>query len=436
MPLMNNLLHALSNVFIDRPSDTRRQVISAKKIQQGDATISTKKRLLGWDIDTVNMTITLPEHRLFALQQTLADMIQKTRTSRKKWQKLLGTLRSTTPALYGAAHSFSILQHALTDTTNQRICLTPLIREILRHWLLLARHAYDTPAALSTVVSTHPTILAATDASKSGMGGFWVTAPSTEHPNGEYFLWRHAFDNTIQQALLTADNPAGTLLINDLELMAIITGAVLAGHHTTQLHPSILLASDNVAAVSWVGKGSTTSISAPALLLHHLGQLRRAKPFALHPVYTPGLSNTLADCCSRSFDMPDADLLHHVRCLHLEQPSWTLVTPPKDLISKLSCSLLGKLHKLVSTPPAALPTTQPGRCGRTSALASSLTPNWWALTTLFPCYNSLANDIDKASLLPVGLKSALVPWREPFVPLARRSPHWAASTPASQLMAN
>ncbi len=38
MPAMNNLLHALYNVFIDRPSDTRRQLISAKKIQQGDAT--------------------------------------------------------------------------------------------------------------------------------------------------------------------------------------------------------------------------------------------------------------------------------------------------------------------------------------------------------------------------------------------------------------
>jgi hypothetical protein len=98
-------------------------------------------------------------------------------------------LRSTSPALYGAAHSFSILQHALPDTTNRRIRLTPLVREILRHWLLLAKQAYDTPAALTTVVPTHPTILAATDASKSGMGGFWVNAPSSAHPTGEYFLW-------------------------------------------------------------------------------------------------------------------------------------------------------------------------------------------------------------------------------------------------------
>jgi hypothetical protein len=84
MPAMNNLLHALYNVFIDRPSNTRRQLVSAKKIQQGDATLSTKKRILGWDIDTATMTITLPEHRLFALRQMLTDMIQKTRTSRKK----------------------------------------------------------------------------------------------------------------------------------------------------------------------------------------------------------------------------------------------------------------------------------------------------------------------------------------------------------------
>jgi hypothetical protein len=426
LPAMNNLLHSLYNVFIDRPHDSRRQLVSTKKLQQGDATFSTKQRILGWDLDTVHMTISLPQHRLTSLKSMLQGMIQKSRTSRKRWHKLLGTLRSTTPALYGASHAFSILQHALTDTTNRRIKVTPLIREVLRHWLHLAQQARDIPAPLATVVPTHPTILAATDASKAGMGGFWVTAPSPTHPSGEYYLWRHAFSDTIKQALITADNPSGTVTINDLELMALITGAVLAAKTTTQPHPTILHAADNTAAIAWSSRGSTTSISAPAFLLHHFGQLRQANPFTFYPVYTPGSSNTIADCCSRSFDLSNMAFLPHIQRLYPIKPSWKLVTPPSELILQLSYSLFGKLHRQESTPPAAQQMTPPGTCGKTSALASSLTPNWWTLTTLFPCCNSSPSAIDAVSLLPVGLQSALAPWKAPFVPWARRSPHWDA----------
>ena len=124
------------------------------------------------------MTLSLPKHRLDSLHQQQQHMLTITCTSRRKWQKLLGTLRSTTPALYGATHLFSILQHALTETTNKRIRITPLLRDVLRHWIQLANQAHVKPAPLHTVVPTPPTILAATDASKAGMGGFWVTAPT------------------------------------------------------------------------------------------------------------------------------------------------------------------------------------------------------------------------------------------------------------------
>jgi len=117
------------------------------------------------------MTLSLPKHRLDSLHQQLQHMLTITCTSRRKWQKLLGTLRSTTPALYGATHLFSILQHALTDTTNKHIHITPLLRNVLRHWIQLANQAHVKPAPLHTVVPTPPTILAATDASKAGMGG-------------------------------------------------------------------------------------------------------------------------------------------------------------------------------------------------------------------------------------------------------------------------
>jgi hypothetical protein len=73
--------------------------------------------LLGWEIDTVTMALTLPEHRFASLSTHIASILATKRTSHHKWRRLLGLLHSTTLAVYGATDLFSILQYAMTDTT-------------------------------------------------------------------------------------------------------------------------------------------------------------------------------------------------------------------------------------------------------------------------------------------------------------------------------
>jgi len=63
---------------------------------------STFKRLLGWDVNTHTMTLTLPEHRLLSLTGLIQETLKKRRSSRTTWQCLQGTLQSASPALYGA----------------------------------------------------------------------------------------------------------------------------------------------------------------------------------------------------------------------------------------------------------------------------------------------------------------------------------------------
>jgi len=60
-----------------------------------------KKRILGWDLDTQAMTLTLPAHHLTAIMEFLKQHITKKRVSCRQWQQLLGSLRSSAPALYG-----------------------------------------------------------------------------------------------------------------------------------------------------------------------------------------------------------------------------------------------------------------------------------------------------------------------------------------------
>jgi hypothetical protein len=105
----------MDSIFYDPPSSVRRAVISTSKISKGDASWSTRKTLLGWDIDTATMTMTLPPHRQTRLLSILTDGSKKHRISRRNWQQLLGELRNMALAISGAKFHFSLLQNALVQ---------------------------------------------------------------------------------------------------------------------------------------------------------------------------------------------------------------------------------------------------------------------------------------------------------------------------------
>jgi hypothetical protein len=114
--VMRAALHAIDQVLrprdaTDRPS--RREPVSIKKLMQGDACWSTSKTILGWDLDTVEGTLTLPLHRIERLY-ALLDAFPPTRRRAPiaEWYQLLGELRSMSTALPGTRGLFSTLQDA------------------------------------------------------------------------------------------------------------------------------------------------------------------------------------------------------------------------------------------------------------------------------------------------------------------------------------
>ncbi len=182
---MRSLLHAVDSIFYDDPNTTvRRAVISTSKIQKGDASWSTKKTILGWDIDTENMSLTLPDHRKTRLLALLSDTNTKTRISRRNWQQLLGELRSMAMALSGAKFHFSILQNALTHQQGRRLRLTSLIRTALHDWKQLVLQLAH-PVALHSLVPRMPDIVMGCDASLLGVGG-WLWCPAI--PDTTYII--------------------------------------------------------------------------------------------------------------------------------------------------------------------------------------------------------------------------------------------------------
>jgi hypothetical protein len=110
---MNNLLHTLDQVFANPTDSPRRAILSESKMERGDTAFSTNHTILGWNIDTYTMTLTLPQHRLNKMTLLITLKLTQKYTSVKGWRELLGVLRSSSPALYRTIQIFSILQHAL-----------------------------------------------------------------------------------------------------------------------------------------------------------------------------------------------------------------------------------------------------------------------------------------------------------------------------------
>lgn len=423
--LMRCLLHSIDTIFQDPPHSRRRHILSASKIAKGDAAWSYSKRILGWDIDTQSMTLHLPSHRQERLLHILLSTLQCSRISRRKWMVLLGELRSMAAALHSTKHLFSILQHALVDQAGHRLRITPLIRRSLQDWVDIASTLAEHPMPLAALVPMAPTSVGATDASKQGMGGFWL--PTTMRPDSHPpMVWRAPFTPDIQARLVSTSNPTGSITNSDLELTALITGAHLAASLPSATRPSLYCAVDNTPALAWTKRGSTSSIAPPAYLLRQLAQSCRQLDFTLYPLFTPGSSNLIADFCSRSFALSDDAFLRELQRGFPIQPSWTLVHPTTDWRSLMNSALFRQMRPWASPSPEVTQPRQHGTSGMISVPPFARHPTCRTLTTPSPSSWSLLADTEQESLLPVGLQFALERWKTPFVPWARRWPHWDA----------
>jgi hypothetical protein len=430
---LHNLLHHLHTVFYDPPGTPRKRVISMSKVEAGDALFSSTKRILGWDIDTHHMHIRLPVHR----QQRLCDLIQRTLerpfSTRRRWQSLLGELRSVTLAVHSSKYLFSILQHALTRSSNRRFRIISLLRTALRDWVALLQQLASVPVPLAMTVPHAPHYWGATDASREGLGGFWL--PSTLAPNHPPCVWRYRLPQQLTDNLVTSSNPSGTINNSDLELAAIVLG------HDTQLshNPPIpytctMLGTDNIPAKTWLTKGSTTTTGPPAFLLRHLAGTCRRNNAVLHPLFIAGKTNTIADFLSRSFHLTDDELLTWLQLWAPLQPPWQLVTPPAASTYMMNLALSRQTREVPSQPDALTPKIPRGTSGLASAWISPATPSSATYPTPFPSCKYSLHGIEWEHWLPPPLQSALARWKAPFVPWGRRSPHWVTRTPACNLL--
>jgi hypothetical protein len=420
---IDNLLRPLATT--DRP--TRKEPVSVKKLRQGDACWSTRKTVLGWDLDTVEGTLRLPPHRLDRLY-TLLDAFPATRkrVPLVEWHQLLGELRSMSAALPGTRGLFSALQEALRHQSGNRIRLTRHVFDSLADFRSIADSLRDRPTRLRELVPVGPPVaLGACDACQRGMGGVWF------HPGTGPVVWRAAFPPEVQRALITSDNRNGTVSISDLEL----AGTIAHKHLLAQLaaasivERSIWLAGDNRASLAWATKGSATASTARAYLLRLNAMHQRRYRYVPQHDFIAGKANVMADDASRRWDLTDSALLTHFRTCYPQTTSWTLHHLDSDMLS----ALIGALSRRRSVPanlrigsaPPPPPTVSGAGFAPHTGFARICTTS---RATRSPSCSSLRTSIAPAASHPGTDLCALAQWRTPSAKWRRRSPGWGPWT--------
>jgi len=427
---MNNLLQAVHSVFCDSPDSPRRVVVSQSKVDKGDATLSTTKRVLGWDIDTKTMTIQLPPHRLERLHALLHKFLEKKNTTRRQWQTLLGELRSMTLALHSSALLFSALQNLLRSD-RRRMRIPALACAFLQDWLHMATAAASTPVPITSLVPHAPHYIGATDASKEGMGGWWV--PTSLAPDTQPYVWRQAWPPQVARNIVSTNNLAGTYNNSKLELAAAVLGhATLLQTTPVMPYKAVFQGIDNTAAQSWITRGNTPDSVAPALLLRALARDSHHYGSCFSAFYIPGVTNSLSDLLSRSFNLSDAELLEKIHAMAPSQQPWKFATPPEHWASNPSSWLSNTLPKPQSLLDNQGEPIQPGQRGRISATPLTKTPGSNQSMIPRPSFRSSLIATEWERWLPPDLLLKLERWKQPFVPWARRSPSWDSRTPVSK----
>ena len=354
--MTRHLFHAIDDLFRPNYKDdtAREEPISLKKLRKVAAAWSMQKFVLGWTIDTVKKFLTLTDdckHNLLSLLDTIPT--RASQCSRRRRHKLLGTLRSTVPAISGAAGMFTCLQHALRTAKSRRINLFTPVHSELNLWRHLVASLATRPTHLREIRPHPPTWIGATDAYFTGMGGVCYS------PSREWHVWWIAFSTTIRSHILTNKNPKGTLTINDLDLAAYIAHLHIFAPCMAPLE-HIATGVDNIAAESWARPGSVSNSTAIAPLLREAAWIMRQDKIHASINRIPGIENIKTAAASRLTHLPVTAFIKSFNTPFPQSTTGRLYLLPSGMKLSLHTMLLTKQSPKASQLPDFAKTTKRG----------------------------------------------------------------------------
>lgn len=345
--LARSMLHGIHSIF-PPPTVTGHSgenPVSIKKLKQLEGSFSTTKEILGWLFNGQNFTIQLPEDKAEKIIDTLQQLTKQSAATLNQLEKIQGKLVHASLGIPGGRGLLSPLYRtvALQKPTTK---ISKNLQQCFKDWKTLIKIMTERPTSVLELIPKDPNYIGYVDSSKHAVGGVWTRGTEYIKPT----VWRMEWPADIQERFKTADT-SGDISINDLELAGIIIAWLVLEKVTEQelKHKHVGIFCDNITAVQWVYKRSTSTSTIAGHLLRalslrvHINQA--AQPQILH---IPGEKNNMADMASRSFndDMLTKSnitfLQHFSSTFPLQNDCWKEYHLPKKIKSKVISCLRGK----------------------------------------------------------------------------------------------
>ncbi len=238
------------------------------------ATIQT---VLGVQIDTVNMTISVTEERLEETINLLKSWSKKRSASKTELQSLIGKLVFITKCVRQSRLFLNRMLNLLRSMTPdvKRIKLSKSFMKDVRWWREFL-YRFNGMSFIPPISWSEPDVTFSTDSSLRGCGGFCTD---------EFF--HIEFPNFIDDQ---------DLPIHCLELLAVLVAVRSWGHRYGGGKVQIFC--DNEASVKVINSGKTTDMFMASCLRELWLEVSRFK-FELRAIHLPGVDNRVADWLSR-----------------------------------------------------------------------------------------------------------------------------------------
>ena len=328
--------------------------ISLKKLERGDAKLMPRKEILGFEGNGRAMTWKLPTSKRDPICAELRRLERQPRIQRHRLEKLTGKLINATriaPSARGLMTPFfKALHHrpGADKIRKKEFDLYGAMRDMRELLDDLERR----PTHVRELVTFSPSAVGMDDASKSGMGGFWVSHlfPPT--------VWRIEFPVDVQNLFVD-----GVLTINDLELAAVLMQQIALESLMKVRHLHSEIFSDNMSATVWATKLMVHADSVAATRLVRAAAMRARTTESKMPSvrHWPGQCNPIADDTTRSFhtynsgphagqtsitDQSFLDLFSHTYLPPPQSKSWQMLVIDPATVSLVISLLLGKTSRL------------------------------------------------------------------------------------------
>ena len=425
-PLRNQravLSHNIDKVFRpNRSSDNkwRKEPQSQSKMAKGDASWHTFKEALGWNWGATSKTLQMKEKRVRKALQLLDGVLACKRVSVKRWQQVVGVLRSLQPGMAGSEGHFSLLQDALVRQVDCRVRLSPEVHEQLEIFRDFLHGHTKRPTSLAELVPGIDLHVGACDAAKNGRGGVWFT------DNGEAIVWREPYTPEVRQEVVSESNPTGKLTNSDLELEGTFLHHFVLGKTAKVEGETTYTGCDNTPAVAWRTKGSSTSRQARARILRLAAGLQREQRAHHRIGHLSGTDNQMADDASRLWNLSDTEFVTYFNQHYPQTKSWQLYRLPNTVNSLMTSVLLSEESNAESVLQELQRQALCGPTGANSAPNSEWTRDCRPSKTHCSSSSSLEVATAVEKLHPVRNRSGVELRKMPCVRWARPFPHWVS----------